>query len=88
VAIQRHAHLADGVRHHRPLRRLTGHAGDDLVRRGSGACEAPTKRTSPFGGNGTNNGTNHTHPLYVPYAFVLYDLGVVELDGNGMTGLS
>jgi hypothetical protein len=50
--------------------------------------ESPTASDYPFGGSDTYDGTTHTHPLYVPNAFVLYDLGVVELDGAGVTGLS
>lgn len=34
----------------------------------------------PFGGASTADGTTHTHPLYNPAAFFLYDLGVVVLD--------
>ena len=34
----------------------------------------------PFGGPTSVSGTASTHPLYVPEAFYLFDLGVVELD--------
>ncbi len=48
----------------------------------------PTASTYPFGGLDTYDGKTYTHPLYVPDAFLLYDLGVVELEGDGVTGLS
>jgi hypothetical protein len=42
----------------------------------------------PFGGATSFDGTTHTHPLFNPAAFFLFDLGVVVLDGPGNTGLS
>jgi hypothetical protein len=42
----------------------------------------------PFGGATSFDGTTHTHPLYNPGAFYLFDLGVVKLDGAGNAGLS
>lgn len=38
--------------------------------------------------NNAYTGLPFAHPLYVPDAFFLYDLGVVVLDGAGNTGLS
>jgi hypothetical protein len=48
----------------------------------------PTLDTYPYGGTGTYDGTTHTHPLYDTDAFYLFDLGVVKLEGAGVTGLS
>ncbi len=51
-------------------------------------ADPATETTYPFGGPDTYDGTTYTHPLYEPDGFFLYDLGVVQLDGDGLTGLS
>jgi secreted trypsin-like serine protease len=52
---------------------------DEEVLRGG----TPPEDSYPFGGPGTFDGTTHVHPNYDPNGFYLYDLGVVELDGEG-----